>query len=242
MFFPHLSTFVVVKLLSHVQLLRLHAKLPCSTLSPGVCSDSWQSSWWSISSSIVPFSSCLQSFPASGSFPMSQFFTSGGQCIRVSASASVLPMNIQGWFPLGLPGLSSLQSKELSRVLSRTYSSKVPILLPSVFFMVLCVKVTQSCLTLYNPMDYTVHGILQARILKWVAFLSLLQQIFSTQILNPGILHCRWILYQLNHKGSPRILEWVACPFSRGSSWPRNWTAVFCIAGGFFTNWAMREA
>ena len=87
-----------------------------------------------------------------------------------------------------------------------------------------------------DPMDYTVHGILQARILEWVAFP------FSTQGLNPGLLHCRWILYQLSHKGSPGILEWVADPFSRGSSLPRNQTGVSCIAGGFFTNWVMREA
>ena len=72
--------------------------------------------------------------------------------------------------------------------------------------------------------------------------LSLLQGIFPTQGSNPGLPHCRQILYQLSHKGSPRILEWVAYHFSRGSSWSRNWTGVFCIAGGFFTNWAMREA
>ena len=72
--------------------------------------------------------------------------------------------------------------------------------------------------------------------------LSLLQEIFPTQGLNPGLPHCRWILYQLSHKGSPRILEWVAYPFSSGFSWPRNRTGVSCIAGGFFTNWAIREA
>ena len=75
-----------------------------------------------------------------------------------------------------------------------------------------------------------------------VGSLSLLQGIFPTQGLNPGLPPCRWILYQLSHQGSPRILEWVAYPFSRGSSWPRDWTRVSCIAGGFFTNWAMREA
>ena len=73
-----------------------------------------------ISSSVVPFSSCPQSFPASGSFPMSQHFETGGQSIRASASASVLPMNVQGWFPLGLTGLSPLLSKGLSRVFSST--------------------------------------------------------------------------------------------------------------------------
>ena len=77
-----------------------------------------------ISSSVVPFSSCLQSFPASGSFPVSQFFTSGGQRIGVSASASVLPMNIKDWFSLGLTGLIFLQSKGLSRVFSNTTGQK----------------------------------------------------------------------------------------------------------------------
>ena len=71
--------------------------------------------------------------------------------------------------------------------------------------------------------------------------LSLLQGIFPTQGLNPGFQHCRWILYQLSHKGSPRILEWVVYPFFSGSSWPRDWTGIFCITGEFFTNWAIRE-
>ena len=75
-----------------------------------------------------------------------------------------------------------------------------------------------------------------------VGSLSLLQGIFPTQGSNPGLLHCRWIFYQLSHQGSPRILEWVAFPFSRGSSQPRDRTQVSCIAGGFFTSWATREA
>ena len=75
-----------------------------------------------------------------------------------------------------------------------------------------------------------------------VGSLSLLQGIFPIQGSNPGLPHCRGILYQLSHQGSPRILEWVAYPFSSGSSQPRNWTGVSCIAGGFFTNWAIREA
>ena len=74
-----------------------------------------------------------------------------------------------------------------------------------------------------------------------VGNISLLQGIFPTQGSNPGFLHCRWIQYQLSHKGSPRILEWVAYPFSSRSSQPRNWTRVSCIAGGFFTSWATRE-
>ena len=74
-----------------------------------------------------------------------------------------------------------------------------------------------------------------------VGSLSLLQDIFPTQGSNPGLLHCRQILYQLSHKGSPRIVKWIAYLFSSGSSWPRNWTRVSCIAGKFFTNWAIRE-
>ena len=96
-----------------------NARLPCPSPIPGACSNSCPSSQWchpTISSSIVPFSSCPQSFPASGSFPMSQFFTSGGQSIVVSASASVLPMNNRDWSPLGWTGWISLQSKGLSRV------------------------------------------------------------------------------------------------------------------------------
>ena len=99
------------------------AKLPCPSPPPGAYSNSCPYSQWchlTISSSVIPFSSCFQSFPISGSFPMSQFFTSGGQSIGASASASVLPMNIQDWFPLGLIGWISLQSKGLSRVFSNT--------------------------------------------------------------------------------------------------------------------------
>ena len=75
-----------------------------------------------------------------------------------------------------------------------------------------------------------------------VGSLSLLQGIFPTQGSNPGLPHCKQIIYQLTHKESPRTLKWVAYPFSRGSSWPRNWTGVSCIAGRFFTNWTIREA
>ena len=135
-------------------------------------------------------------------------------------------------------------------------------------------KVIHSCPIHFDSMNYTAHGILQARILEWAAFsfsrgsshpgieprspvlqavslpaeppgkpknigvasLSLLQGIFPTQESNWGLLHCRRILYQLSHQGSPRILEWLAYPFSRGSSQPRNLTGVSCIAGGFFTS------
>ena len=90
-------------------------------------------------------------------------------------------------------------------------------------------KFAQSCLTLCNPL----HS---------MEFSFLSPGAFPNQGLNPGLLHCWRILYQLRHKWNPRTLKWVAYPFSSWSSWPRNWTGVSCIAGGFFTNWAMREA
>ena len=105
----------------------LHARTPCPSPTPGVYSNSCLLSQWchpSISSSVFLFSSCLLSFPASGSFQMSQLFTSGGQSIGVSASASVLAMNIQNWFLLGWTDWISLQSKGLSRVFSNTTVQK----------------------------------------------------------------------------------------------------------------------
>ena len=104
-----------------------HARLPYPSPSPGVHANSCLFSQWchpTILSSVIPFSSCLQSFPASGSFPLSQLFTSRGQSIRVSASASVPPTNIQDWFHLGLTGLIFLPSKGLSRVFSNTTIQK----------------------------------------------------------------------------------------------------------------------
>ena len=104
-----------------------HPRPPCPSPTPGVHSNSCPSSRWchpAILSSVVPFSSCPQSLLASGSFPMSQLFTWGGQSIGVSASASVLPMNTQDWFPLGWTGWISLQSKGLSRVFSNIIVQK----------------------------------------------------------------------------------------------------------------------
>ena len=105
-----------------------HATIRCPSPMPGACSNSYPLSWWcchpTISSSVVPFSSCLQSSPASGSFLMSQLFASGDQSIWASTSASALPMNLQDWFPLGWTGWISLQSKGLSRVFSNTTIQK----------------------------------------------------------------------------------------------------------------------
>ena len=123
--------FSSVQLLSCVRLLQphglQHARLPCPSPSPKAYSNSCPSHWWchpNISSSAIPFFSRFQSFPASGSFPMSQFFVSGGQSIGASASTSALPMNIQDWFPLGWTGWISLQSKGLWRVFSNTTVQK----------------------------------------------------------------------------------------------------------------------
>ena len=123
-----------------------HAKLLCPSPTPRAYSNSCPLGRWcspTISSSVVPFSSCLQSFPASRSFPMRQFFTSGSQSIGVSASTSVLPMNIQDWFPVGLTGWISLQSERDSQESSTTPQFK------SINYLVLSF--------LYNPTLTSIH-------------------------------------------------------------------------------------
>ena len=123
-----------------------HSRLPCPSPSPGVCSDSCPLSRWchpTILSFVITFSSCLQSFPVLGSFLVRRLITSGGQSTGASASASFLPMNIQGWFPWGLTGWISLLSKALSRVFQGTFKSllyyhslKASVLQCPAFFMV----------------------------------------------------------------------------------------------------------
>ena len=141
-----------------------HARLPCPSLSP---SNSWLLSQWchpTISSSIAPFSSCAQSFTASGSFPMNRLFTLGGQSIRASASASVLPTNIQSWFPLGLTGWISLLSKGLSRVSFSTTIWKHQFFGNSAFCMV-------QLSHLYMTAGKTIALILQIFVSKAVSLL-----------------------------------------------------------------------
>ena len=116
-----------------------HARLPCPSPTPRACSNSGTISWWyhpTISSSLYPFSSCLQSCPASGTFPMTQLFTSGGQSIGVSVSASVVPVNIQDWFPLGWTGWISLRVQGTLKSLLQHHSSKASILWYSAFLIV----------------------------------------------------------------------------------------------------------
>ena len=136
--------FSSVQLLSRLRLFATlcksqHTRPPSPSLTPRVYSNSWPSSQWchpTISSFVVPFSSCLQTLPASGSFPMSQLFTSGGQSTGVSASASVLPVNTQDWSPSGWTGWISLQSKGLSRVFSNIIVQKHQFFWHSAFFTV----------------------------------------------------------------------------------------------------------
>ena len=131
-----------------------HTRLPCPSLSLGVCSNLCPLSWWChpiISSSYSPFFSCLQSFPASGSFPMSQFSVSGSQSIGASASPSVLPMNIQDWFPLGLTVLNSLLSKELSAVSSSTTVQKHQFFSPLWSLAFFMVQLSQPSMTTGKP-------------------------------------------------------------------------------------------
>ena len=133
------------------------SRLFCPSLSPRVCSNSCPLSWWcypTISFSVASFISCPQSFPGSWSFAISQLFTSGSQNIGALASASVLAMNIQDWFPLGLTGLISLQSRGLSRVFSNTTVQKVSILPHSAFIMV---QLSHPYLTTGKPIALTIQ-------------------------------------------------------------------------------------
>ena len=136
----HWTTTTTYIIVSSLQPHRLqHTRLPCLSLSPRVCSNSCplsQRCHPTISSSVAPFSFCPQSFPTSGSFPVSQLFASDGQRIGASASASVLPMKIQGWYSLGLTGLISLLSKGLSRVFSSTTVQKHQFFVTQPIFMV----------------------------------------------------------------------------------------------------------
>ena len=204
----HTSDFKISSFLSHAVVSDSlwphglqHTRLPIPSASPGICSNQCPLSWWchpTISSSAAPFSSCPQSFPASGSFSMRWLFVSSGQSI--GALAPVPPMNIQGWFPLGLTGLISFKP----------------------------VKLVQSCLTLYNPMGHTVHGLLQARILEWVAFLfsrGSSQPWDRTLLTNNSSKHqCMFVSTELlcvTGKKSQRA-EWVFWHQER-TCWPCLW-------------------
>ena len=154
------------------------------------------------------------------------------------------------WFAL-LAVLGTLKS------LLQHYNSKTSILWCSAFFMAQfshlymatrrTMKWSEGKWKSFSPVwlfatPWTIHSMEFSRPEHWSGYLFLLQVIFPTQGLNPGLPCCRGILYQLSHQGSSIILEWAAYPFSSRSSWPRNWIRVFCITGWFFTGWATREA
>ena len=193
-----------------------HARLPCpSPGSPGVCSNSCPLSQRyhpTISSSVIPFSSRLQSFLASGSFPVSQFFALGGQSIGASALASHLPINIQDWFPLGLTGWISLQFKGLSNLLQH-HSSKASVLWRSAFFMV---QLLHPCMTtgkshrtaFYTNADVLMHAIL-----------SLIPEGSKTFESSPGTL-CWAPLYWVNSQGLCEVAK------VSKTAWPLPFTSI----------------
>ena len=130
-----------------------HARIPCPSPTPQACSIPCPSSQWchpTISSSVIPFSSQLQSFPASGSFPMSHLFASGGQSIGASASASILPMNIQDWFSLGLIDLILLLSKGVSRVFSNTRIDQQELMFESINSLALSLLYDPTLTSIYE--------------------------------------------------------------------------------------------
>jgi len=181
-----------------------HATLPCHSPNPGACSKSCPLSQWchpTISSSVVPFFSRLQSFPASGSFLVSQLFVSSGQSIGASTTASVLPVDILGWFPLGLTDLTSLQSKGLSRVFSD--SSKASVLQCSAFFIV---QLSHLYMTTGDTIALTI----------WT-FVSKVMSLFLNIL-------SRFVTVFLSRSKS-LLISWMACSHHLQWSWnSRKWS------------------
>ena len=192
-----------------------HSRLLCPSVPPRVCSDWCPFSWWchpTISTSVVPFSSRLQSFPASGPLQMSQLFPLGGHSIGASASASVLPMNIQDWFPWGLTDSISLKSKGFSTVFSNTTAKKQSIL---------------QHLALYGPTLTSVHDYWKNQV-----FLSIENSSYSEKkdaaAAAKSLQSCPTLCDPIEGSppGSPvpgilqaRALEWVAISFSNAGKW-----------------------
>ena len=180
-----------------------HARLPCPSVCRRVCSNSYPLSQWChpiISSSVAPFSSCPQSFPTSGSFPMGWLFALGVQRTGTSASASVLPMNIQGiFFRIDWFDLHAVQGTLKSLLQHRSSKTSIHMLL--IIYKIESCSVTSNSLGphgLYSPWNSPGQN-------TRVGNLSLLQGIFPTQGSKPGLLHCRQILYHLGYWGSPSL-------------------------------------
>ena len=190
-----------------------HTSLPCPSLSPGIYSDSCplsQRCYLTISSFVIPFSSCPQSFPAPESFPRSQLFTSGGQHIGASASASVLPVNIQGWFLLGLTGLISLQFKGLSRVFYSTTVQKHQ------FFGVQLSLWSNSYL----------HTWLLEKLTDYTGFVGKVMSLLFKMLSNHFIL-CRSLLLFALSPFSIRVFSKESALHIR---WPTYWSFSFSIS------------
>ena len=238
-----------------------HARLPCPSLSLRVCSDSCPVSRWcqpAISSSVAPFSSCPQSFPASGSFPVSQLFELSGQSIRASASASVLPMNLQGWFLLGLTGWISLLSKGLSRVFSlrkimhgKSWAQFLAYR-ESLIFKAFDPALPNPSLLPFSNSEKS--ALLAASNEEQAYFLSHRGAPCSAVELG-SVLNCSVRLPVTPMDSSPsassvhgifqaRVLEWVFISSFRGSSRARDWTRVSrisCIGRQILYHWATRK-
>ena len=176
-----------------------HTRFPCPSPSPRVCSNSCPASRWchpTISSSVIPFSSCLQSFPESGSFPMSQPFTSDGQNSGASISASVLPMNIQDWFPLGWTGWISLLSKGLSRVFSNTTVQKHQFFGAQLFF--------------YTPALTSIHYYWKNHgLIRWTFVIKVMSLLFNmlSRLVITFLPQSKCLLISWLHSRSTVILE-----------------------------------
>ena len=260
-----------------------HTRPACPSPTPRVYSNSCPLSQWChpiFSSSVVPFSSHLQSFPASGSFQMSQFFASSGQSIGVSVLLQLFLFKKKNTIILTLYLLLLLVAYNywvvgIALAFSQAFCTFTHLLLttPSICAYKLLLQLCpmnlwtiahQAPLSMgFCRQEYTgVVAMPSSRGSCWprdqthISYVYLhwqmgslerllespVQGIFPTQGSNPGLLNCRQILYHLSHQGSPWILEWVAYPFSRGSSHSRNLTRVSCIAGRFFTSWATHKA
>ena len=194
------------------------------------------SRWYhpTISSPVIPFSSSLQSFPASGSFQMSQFFASGGQSIGVSASPSILPMNIQDWFPLGLTGLISTVQAPLALLQMKWNGCRCK---KSEGKAHSSVRILLWCGWWVSEGPPTVGIARQQKVRK--IYIQVKGKVKVTQLC-PTL--CDLMDCTVHGILQARILECAAFPFSRGSSQPRDRTQVSCIAGRFFTSWATTEA
>ena len=186
----------------------------------------WVSGAIQSSSPVSPFSSCPQSFPASGSFPMSQFFTSGGQ--RIEPSTSVLPMNIQDWFPLGLTGLISLQSTGLSRVFSNTNSSEASILQHSAFFMV---QLSCSYMTTGKTIALTIQTFVDKLMSLLFNMLSRFVIAFLSRSKHPLIswLHSPSSVMLEPKKIKYHCFHWFPHSLFRGIFPPKDQSCVYCV-------------